>query len=246
MTKALLVPSDADLTQGDLVVAPLARTTSAFFIPERWDPLDEHKVTIPGDEANRAIEVFAGRAVTMVTSHDCHHDKEWNEDVRRRVRQGVPQPDAEDQAQADTTLDRTFQGSPLVRLDDFPSNKREALQRGQVVGYLPVPDDPATGLPPSVVDLTYRVTIDRLAIENRICGLNEVGRAELRYCLARFDSLRSVSLGFELERIVGHQISDAQVTKNKAIEITLTLDNGDQLRFLQQPVDPAAGGRRGI
>ena len=246
MTTALLVPSAAGLTQGDLVVAPLSRTTSGFFAPERWDALDEHRVTIPANNATGSIEFFAGRAVLMVTSHDCHHDKEWNDDVRRRVRQGATQSDAEDQAEADTSLDRTFQASPLVKIDDFPANKRDALRRGQVVGYLPVPQDTTTGLPPSVVDLTYRITIDRLAIERRVCGLNNVGRAQLRYSLARFDALRSVSLGFDLEGVVGHRITDAKVTKNTAIEISITLDNGEQLRFLQHPVDPTTGGRRGI
>ena len=246
MTTALLVPSAARLTQGDLVVAPLSRTTSGFFTPERWDALDEHRVTIPANNSTGSIELFAGRAVLMVTSHDCHHDKEWNEDVRRRVLQGATQPDPEDQAEADTSLDRTFQASPLVKIDDFPASKREALGRGQVVGYLPVPQDTATRLPPSVVDLTYRVTIDRLAIERRVCGLNSVGRAQLRYSLARFDSLRSVSLGFDVEEVVGHRITDAKVTKNTAIEIFITLDNGEQLRFLQHPVDPTTGGRRGI
>lgn len=246
MTTALLVPSVAGLTQGDLVVAPLSRTTSGFFTLERWDALDEHRVTIPAEGETGAIEVFAGRAVLMVTSHDCHHDKEWNDDVRRRVRQGETQSEAEDLAEADTSLDRTFQGSPLVRIDDFPANKRDALRRGQVVGYLPVPHDPTIGLPASVVDLTYRVTVDRLAIDTRLCGLNDVGRAQLRYSLARFDSLRSVSLGFDLEGVIGHQITDVQVTKNNVIEISVTLDNGERLRFLQQPVDPAIGGRRGI
>jgi hypothetical protein len=244
MTQALIVSSKGGLAQGDLIVAPLARTTSAFFTPERWDALDEHQITIPAKGSHGAIEIFAGRAVLMVTSHDCHHDKEWNEEVRRRMKQGLPQADAESQAESDPTLDRTFQASPVVRLDDFPKNKREALQRGQIVGYLPVPDDSATGLPLSVVDLTYRVTIDRIAIESRIGGLNEVGRAQLRYSIARFDSLRSVSLGFDIERVVGRQISDVQVTKNNVIEISLTLDNGEQLRFLQQPTEPAGGGRR--
>ena len=127
MTTALLVPAVAGLTQGDLVVAPLSRTTSAFFTPERWDALDEHRVTIPANGAAGSIEVFAGRAVLMVTSHDCHHDKEWNEDVRRRVRQGATQSEAEDQAEADTSLDRTFQASPVVRIDDFPGTAAQKL-----------------------------------------------------------------------------------------------------------------------
>lgn len=246
MTNTLIVASQGGLAQGDLVVAPLARTTSGFFTPDRWDALDEHQITIPGEGSHPAIELFAGRAVLMVTSHDCHHDKEWNEAVRSQMKQGAAQSTAEDFAEADPTLDRTFQASPVVAIADFPSNKRDALQRGNVVGYLPLPDDQTTRLPPSVVDLTYRVTIDRIAIESRIGGLNELGRAQLRYSMARFDSLRSVGLGFDLEQIIGHQISDVQVTKNNAIEITLTLDNGDQLRFLQQPVEPEGGGRRQI
>ena len=246
MTVASLVLANNALSQGDIVVAPISRTTARFHSPDRWDRLDEYEVTVPSSSVSAGLQVFAGCAVLMVTSHDCHHDKEWNEEVARLIRSGVTPADAGEQAATNENLDRTFQASPLVPLDDFPPTKRNGLHRGQTVGYLPVPDNLDLGIPPSVVDLTYRVTIDRLSIERRICGLNEPGRGQLRLALARFDALRSVSLGFDIETVVGRQITDVQVTKGNAIEIVLTLDNGESLRFLQQPAEPSAGGRPGL
>ena len=248
MTEALLVPAGGGLSQGDLVIAPIARvSTNPLVTPDPWDRLDEHEVRVRrGAHADEDIYLAAGRALLMVTSHDCHHDKEWNESVRRHVKAGVDQDAAEQLAEDDDTLDRTFQASPLVPLDDFLPGKRGDLRAGRVVGYFPVPQNYDVGVPEAVVDLTYRVTVDRFAVEERLYGLDATGRAQLRLCLARFDALRSVNLGAELEAAVGSRIVEVSVQRARPMEITLTLENGVAIRLIQQPAEPGGGGRRGL
>jgi hypothetical protein len=53
------------------------------------------------------------------------------------VRAGETQLRAEQLAEDDNTLDRTFQASPVVPLEDFPGSRRGDLAAGGVVGYFP-------------------------------------------------------------------------------------------------------------
>lgn len=248
MTEALLVPANGGLSQGDLVIAPIARVTNSVLnTPDRWERVDEHELRVrrSGHE-DEDIYLAAGRGVLMVTSHDCHHDKEWNESVRQHIKGGVDQDAAEQLAEDDDNLDRTFQASPLVPLDDFPPNKRSELRAGRVVGYFPVPRNHDIGVGEAVVDLTYRATIDRFAVERRLYGLDHTGRAQMRLCLARFDALRSVNLDAELEAAIGSRIIGVAVQRGNPLEVALTLETGKVIRLLQQPVEPGSGGRRGL
>jgi hypothetical protein len=56
-------------------------------------------------------------------------------------------------------------------------------------------------VPEAVVDLTYRVTLDRLDIV-RVTSVGKEARSQLRYSLARLDALRAPSVGFDLEAVV--------------------------------------------
>ena len=248
MTSALLISPAGGLAQGDIVAAPLVRVTSSeLFTPPRWDRFDEHHIPIndPHTDAG-GHSVTGGRAILMVTSHDCHHDKEWNDAIRSHLKKGYSESKAEALASADVTLDRNFLASPLIPLEDFEKSKRGNIAAGRVVGFYPVPCNHPVLDGPAVVDLSYLVTIDRFAIERRIYALSESGRAQLRLCIARFDALRSVNLGAELEAAIGRRITDAIVQKGNPLEVHLTLDDGSTLRFLQQPAEPTPGGRRGI
>src|SRR5262245_24591963 len=112
----MFVPSKGPLNQGDILIAPVARVCSAdFYVPDRWDRLDqdEHiadRSSRDGDD----IHVLSGRELVMVTSHDCHHDKEWNSARSALIRSGHTEDEAERIADADPRLDRHFQASPLV------------------------------------------------------------------------------------------------------------------------------------
>lgn len=248
MSEEFYVPSDGPLNQGDILIAPIARVAAQdLFVPDKWDRLDqdEHhtdRSALDGDD----IFLLSGRELVMVTSHDCHHDKEWGVEVRRLVNAGESQDDAEVIAEANNSLDRTFHASPLVPLEDFPSDQRGNFRAGRVVGYFPVPESPDGAYPECVVDLTYRCTIDRVAISNRRWCLAKPARDRLRYAIARFDSFRAVELSERLESVIGREITSVQVDKGTGIKVTLTLDDGSTLDLVQPPVEPESGGRSHI
>lgn len=241
-------PSDGPLNQGDILVAPVSRvSTRDYFVPDRWDRLDEeeHHVDRSGVDDDD-IHVVSGRALVMVTSHDCHHDKEWNAARGRLIKEGYSETDAEAIAGADETLDRMFQGSPLIPLEDFPENERGNYRAGRVVGYFPVPASPDGAFPESVVDLTYRCTIDKQAMTGRAWCLSQSARDQLRYSIARFDSFRTVELTDTIEEAVGKTITDVTIDDPTALAVTLTFGDGSQIRLVRQPAEPVGSGRPGI
>jgi hypothetical protein len=244
----VFLPSTGPLNQGDILVAPVARVCAGdYFVPDKWDRVDqdEHVVDrsrLDGDE----VHVLSGRAVVMVTSHDCHHDKEWNAARRRLMRAGHSAEAAEALAEADPLLDRTFQASPFVPLEDLPPGERGNFRAGRVAGYFPVTASPDGAFPESVVDLTYRCTIDKQAISNRHWRLAPQARDQLRYAIARFDSFRSVELSESIEAAVGRTITEVAVDNINRLVVDLTLDDGTVLHLVQPPVDPDPSGRTSI
>ena len=144
-----LLPASGPLNQGDILIAPVARVAASdLFVPDKWDRLDqtEHEVgrSVLGEDS---IHVLSGRALVMVTSHDCHHDKDWNIERGRLIRSGLDPQVAEAIAEEDPTLDRTFQASPLVPLDDLEAHSRGNYRAGRVVGFFPVPASPDGSFP---------------------------------------------------------------------------------------------------
>lgn len=244
----MFLPSSGPLNQGDILIAPVARVCAHdFFVPDRWDRLDqdEHAVDrarLDGED----VHVVSGRAVVMVTSHDCHHDKEWNAVRSRLMRAGHAVEEAQAIAEADPLLDRHFQASPLVPFEDLPSREHGNYRAGRVTGYFPVPASPDGAFPEGVVDLTYRCTIDRQAISNRRWSLTPVARDQLRYAIARFDSFRSVELSESIEAAVGRTITAVAVDNSNRLVVDLTLDDGTVLHLVQPPVDPDPSGRTAI
>jgi hypothetical protein len=178
----------------------------------------------------------------MVTSHDCHFDKEWNRRRRLLIKDGIDDAEAGVIASSDDTLDRTFTASPLVSPEDVDVDRANLLA-GNVVGYLPVPASRDRIVPAAVVDLTYRVTLDRLDIV-RVASISVVARGQLRYTMARLESLRTVQLGFEIEKVVGRQIKRVTVPKSNPLLVRLELDDGATLDLLQQPTEPLPGVAR--
>ena len=241
-------PAEGPLNQGDILVAPVARVAATdFWVPDRWDRIDqsEHVVSHSGTGAQTDEDVFvlSGRTLVMVTSHDCHHDKEWNAERSRLIRRGHSVSEAEAIAESDPTLDRTFQASPLVPLGDIAPERRGNYRAGRVVGYFPISEPPDGSFPPSVVDLTYRCTIDRLAITARRWCLARHERDRLRYAIARFDSFRSVQLAETIEAAIGKSIADVSIDSTRPLTVDLMLDDGSVLQLVQPPVEPEPSGR---
>lgn len=243
--------------QGDVLLGAVSRVVASDeFVPAHWRDLDEvavetHPEVHDGGRTVPAVRIVAGRALVMVTTHDCGLDKEWNREVRALVADGMVEEEARAQAEASTDLDRNFNVSPLVDPDAIAVAghpvDRGLLMAGRVVGYLPVPEliiDGRAVIPESVVDLTYRSTLDRGAYTQRITAVSEESRSRLRYALARLDVLRSPTLTVELSAAVGQEITAARVAKRNPLVVELTLGSGDVLRLLQQPGSPPEGPGR--
>jgi hypothetical protein len=231
--------------QGDLLFAGVVRLVAEDrFTPPAWSRLDLYDATIEIADGISALRLVTGPALVMVTSHDCHFDKEWNQRRRALIRAGHADDEAERIASADPTLDRAFNASPLLRPEEVGRDRR-ALLDGKVLGYLPVPASPDGVVPEAVVDLTYRVTLDRLDLDvHRVTSVSEAARAQLRYALAQLDSLRVTKVGFEIEHAVGRRINDVSVPRGHPLFVRLHLDDGTNIDLLQHPDEPGRGPAR--
>ncbi len=238
--------------QGDVLLASVSRVVARDrFAPPQWRVLDEYHGTLSassfaGSIEVPALEVAAGRALVMVCSHDCGLDKEFNAVLDR---QGSQDHEAIALVEQRDDLDRTFSVSPLVA----PESVRVAgevvdrglLMAGRVIGYLPVPEFVVNGrvvIPESVVDLTYRATIDRLAYTQRLTCVSESTRERLRYALARLDVLRTPTWEAQLAEAVGQEILSVRVSKKNPLIVQLRLADGSSVELLQRPGSPQPGG----
>lgn len=238
------VPADGPPQQGDVLLAGVARLVAEDrFTPPQWPSLDAYDLTVsPAGAEHDQLRLATGPALVMVASHDCHFDKEWNRRRSALIKDGVPEPDADRLADEDASLDRTFTASPLLLPDDLEVD-RGNLMAGRIVGYLPVPASRDGLVPEAVVDLTYRVTLDRLDIM-RVASISAAARAQLRYALTRLDSLRAVTVGFEIEAVVGRHIEAVTFSSPNPLVVRLQLDDGSVIELLQQPTDPGEGPAR--
>lgn len=231
------VQAAGPLKQGDILLAGVSRLVAADRLPPvAWDRLDAHDITIHGARDGTDLWLEAGPALVMVTSHDCHFDKDWN--IRRRVliRDGVDEGEASRLAEEDATLDRTFTASPLIYPAEVDRDQG-LLRSGRILGYLPVPASVDGLVPESVVDLTYRVTLDRLDVV-RVVSVSREAQMHLRYGLARLDSLRATTVGFELERVVGRHIASVSFPRQNPLFVRLHLGDGTEVDLLQRPDEP--------
>ncbi len=225
------------LRQGDILLAGVTRLVAQDrYSPRAWDPLDSFDLTVEDARDNSDLWLEAGPALVMVASHDCHFDKEWNRQVRRLVKEGMQQSEAERVAELDPSLDRTFTASPLVRPEHLDVD-RGNLMAGRVVGCLPVPASQDQLVPEAVIDLTYRVTLDRLDIAP-VASVSAEARTHLRYALAQLESLRATDVGFELERVVGRHITQVTFPRERPLFVRLHLEDGTEIDLLQPAVEP--------
>jgi hypothetical protein len=75
----VFIPSNWPLNQGDLLIAPVARVcASDFFVPDRWDRLDEDEHTVDRSRLDgENLHVVSGRAIVMVTTCLQHESSSW-------------------------------------------------------------------------------------------------------------------------------------------------------------------------
>ena len=246
--------------QGDILIGAVARVIADdAFTPARWVGLDEHRATLaPGDQVGPvevpALRVAGGRSLVMICSHDCGLDKEFNVVLAALTDPDDEHPLGEEaavaQAEDRDDLDRTFTVSPLILPDKVlvagEPVDRGSLMGGHVVGYLPVPELAVNGrvvIPESVVDLSYRATLDRNAYTQRLTCVSEDARAQLRFALARLDVLRTPNLEVQLSAAIGQEIKSAKVSKKNPLVVELVLADGTKMHLLKTPGSPAPSSR---
>lgn len=232
--------------QGDIVLCGVSRIIADDrHSPSQWESIDAHFLQVDDAwEEGKPLSISAGIGLAMVVTHDCQLDKEWNQRVRELERGGMEADEAERDASADATLDRTLVVSPLVDTAELRGGRGNLLA-GKVIGYLPVPTHPEQLITECVVDLTYQCTIDRLDVV-KVASVSEVARKQLRYALIQLDALRTADLGFEVEAVVGRTIQRVEVPARDPLTVRIQLDDGNVIQLLQQPGTPdQEAGRAG-
>lgn len=243
---------EAPLQQGDILLAPLVRVVAAG-APSDTDAgrlFEQAKVVVsPPDPGLGEAEVRVGWGPVVLTTHDCHLEKEFQRRYRRLRRAGRSKADAIAVAEEDPSLDRWLVVAPIydpfidaAAGDRAARQAAEAAVNGEVIGLCPIPAFAERGISGGVADLTWLSTIERTTIVARLASLSEEGRSRLRMALARSSALRTPELGFLLEDIIGDRIDDARANSADPLVIELELRRSGTVRLLAQPGEPATGG----
>jgi hypothetical protein len=178
----------------------------------------------------------------MVISHDCHLDKEFNKLVRTlRQKEQLPLKEAAAIAERDPSLDRFVSVCPVLPTATFPDQAADAAA-GHVIDLFHLPADEGREWAESVVDLSYRATVDRLFIEHRRLVLSEEARMRLRFAVARAETFRSSEIGFQLEQIINKRIRDVRQDPANPIGLEIETWDGEVVQLVKQPTEPPAGG----
>ena len=119
------------------------------------------------------------------------------------------------------------------------------MRKGRLLGYYALEDNADLGLVNVVVDLGMRATVDRLTLDQRLVSLTDPARIQLRYALARMDSLRTPDIGHELDLALGQRITEVVRPDSVRPHVSLVLEDGSVLDLLPRPGDtPQTGPRR--
>lgn len=186
----------------------------------------------------------------MVVCHDCHLDKEAHLSARGLMKDlKLSEDEAFALAEGDDSLDRHVIVSPVVAIRDLvpaeDTSKQALIRRGRLLGYFPLLDDEGLGLQDVVVDLGLRATVDRLTLTDRLVSLTDPTRIQLRYSLARMDSLRTPDIGHDLDLALGQKITAILRPDSRRATVSLQLEDGSVLDLLPRPGDtPQEGPRR--
>lgn len=240
------------LQQGDIVISSgVVRLTSTddIFIPPAWvgiDTIQSHMVA--SKSKNSGMGTIGGPALVMVLSHDCQLDKDINRAARQLMKADASlTPDAAfELAEQNPELDRFVLVAPLVDvhhiLNSGDENFTASILAGTTLGYFPLQDEKELAIHQTVVDLNYRSTVDVFTLSQRLTSLTDIARLQLRYALARMDSLRVPVLETVFSEAIGQKITDVLPPKRGSQTVKLVLENGKALEVLLPPTQPEQAG----
>lgn len=236
-------PSAEVLAQGDIVVA-----ATGVFEGDHGDVSPASPLHF-GEE--RLVQVWLGSTRTlpeapslglraqwglaMVLPHACALEKEFNEHVALLVATGHTQPEAEQLANDDVSLDRFIALAPLCTYGELALERHAGVQTGARLGTFPVPENVSGGIPAAWVDLRRISTTDVSLIDVeplRLISLSSLAQAHLQAALAKHWAYRDLSRYDELQRAFGQRITAVvPISTGKKMRVGFTLEDGAQLVF---------------
>jgi hypothetical protein len=218
--------------------APLPDGTSSVCYP-LWYPLDP----LP----QPAVEAWLSPAI--IVADDCVLDKEFNAYVEQRMREGLAEAAAEEEARAMPSLDPLVPVAPILPYAALRLGNPQAIRTAQSIGYFPLvawPDHVDEGY----VDFTRIVPVSRQLLWGPAAALSEPARRILRWKLAQYSAYRNLSVDAEIMAAIGRTITAVRVVSDQKdrLVVDLEFDNGTgQLRLRQEPrrADIPPGHQRG-
>jgi hypothetical protein len=238
------------LRQGDIVLAPsvvLLAGHEAVAVPDlpappRVGQRRFSRLWQPG-AVSMVPDVVAESlfAPVLVLSHECHLEKDFNEQVRALISAGMPQDEAVEAASMDPALDPFAVVAPLQPYSSVPPNRHAGIRAGDRIGYFPLDAVPGDG-GDYVVDLgrTCTISVRLLPQRAKIASLAPDTVAELRFKLAETYAIRDLSVIAELQVMVGQRILHAEALpkSKKKSALVLHLENGEIVHLeIRRPRD---------
>lgn len=224
-----------------------------IFIANAWSDIDKTVEELsPATATHPALGSIGGRSLVMVLSHDCQLDKETSRAARKIMKQN-PQMTLEEAfefAEDDDDLDRFAIVAPIVNIDKIPNrgdtNFTDSIINGTTVGYFTLHDEPSLAINRMTVDLSYRSTVDVLTLTDRYVSITDAARLQLRYTIAKMDTLRVPTLDANFREAVGQRIIDIQLADKASNIVKLVLEGGKILEVLlpAAPVDQSGPVRK--
>jgi hypothetical protein len=219
------------LRQGDVILAPTALLVASIGEGPTAPPLAPQQLGLSvrgelwiGGGIAPASGYEAQWSPVLVLSHDCELEKEFNERVTQRIREGVPELDAIVRASEDPTLDPYAVVAPLLPYGAFDADGHEGIHAGQRIGCLPIDALPLDG-GDYVVDLSRpcTVSVELLPQAAKIASLAQTSVFELRYKLSEAYASRDLAVLAELEALVGHRITAVEALPKSRNKTSLVL-----------------------
>ena len=226
------------ISQGDIVVAPTTILMPGTSESDMAGPIEfgVRTVTLWTAASNEmpAAPSLSARvtwSLAMVVPHPCAMEKEWNEEITRRVTAGeaadTAKRAANDMAQK-SELDPFVTLAPLRSYEELHPSIRKTVREGNRLGHFPVCAR-GTELPESFVDFTQLATVHETLVRTptRFAALSAKARGRLQLSLSQFFAWRAKSLQGEIEASIGKRIDGITcVAKAGKLIATILLEDG--------------------
>lgn len=140
----------------------------------------------------------------------------------------------------DLSLDPLVPVAPILSYSRARFLDPTAVRQAQAIGYFPILASPGQ-VDEGYVDFTRTVPVSRQLLWGPAASLSEPARRTLRWKLAQFYAVCSLSVDAEIARAIGRTVTAVRTVSDQKdrLVIDLELDGGaDELRLRQEPRRP--------